>query len=280
MDVSVILVNYNTCKLTIEAINSVYKFTNKIKFEIIVIDNNSSDNSIEEINNKFSNVIIKKNKKNIGFGRANNEGMKIANGKYFFLLNTDTFLLNNAIEIFYNFMENPLNNNVAVVGGTLYFPNGDMNVSFGSFPNFQAFVKGTFWRHFYNRSFYENYVYKDVIKHDKIPFMVDYVSGANFFIRSEIIKKVGAFKNCFFMYFEETELTFRIKRKLLNAQVYVIPKAKIVHIGQGSNLNNVNGLKFKLQYLKSKSLYFKFQNGNIACAMVYIRGLIKIFFKH
>lgn len=278
MDVSIIFVNYNTCKFTINAIDSVYKYTTKLNFEIIVVDNNSTDNSVYEIKDKFPNVTIVKNDKNIGFGRANNIGMQIAKGKYFFLLNTDTYLLNNAIQIFYNFMENPSNKDVAIVGGELCIPNGDWNVSFGSFPNFQTFVKGSFWRHFYNKSFYINSKFIPVVTHNENPYLVDYVSGANFFVRKEIIESVGKFRDCFFMYFEETELTFRIKQKILNAKVYLIPKAKIVHIGQGSSLESVKSLKFKLRYLKSKALYFKFQNGVLAGAMVYIRGLMTIFF--
>ncbi len=80
------------------------------------------------------------------------------------------------------------------------------------------------------------------------------------------------------MYFEETELTHRIKKQIINAKVYLIPQAKIVHISQGSATKSTQSLQFRLQYLKSKSLYFKFQNGTIAGAMVYIKGLITIFF--
>lgn len=100
IDVSVILVNFNTCQLTIQAITSIYKHTNRVKFEIIVVDNNSNDNSVEQIQFLFPEIPIVKNNKNIGFGRANNEGIKIAKGEYIFLLNTDAYLLNNAIEIF------------------------------------------------------------------------------------------------------------------------------------------------------------------------------------
>ena len=104
IDVSVIFVNYNTCKLTCEAIQSVYRFTKKLNIEIIVSDNNSADNSIATIKNKFPEVIIIENKQNLGFGKANNKGIEIAKGKYLFFLNTDTCLINNAIEILFNFM--------------------------------------------------------------------------------------------------------------------------------------------------------------------------------
>ena len=278
MDVSIIFVNYNTCKLTLEAISSVYEYTKKIAFEIIVVDNNSKDNSIVEIKNKFPEVILIRNDKNIGFGQANNEGMKIGKGKYFFLLNTDTYLLNNAVELFFDYMEKKENTYVAVVGGHLYKPNGDSNVSSGPFPNFKLFIKGSFWRHFYKNEFYNNEIPRQILIDDDNPYVVDYVSGADYFVRQEVVKRVGGFNKSFFMYFEETELTLRITRAISNVKVMVLPQAKIVHIGQGSTLESIKSLKFKLLYLKSKSLYFKFQNGRRAFAMVYIRGLITIFF--
>lgn len=278
MDVSIILVNYNTCKMTLEAIASVYSFTKELECEIIVVDNDSKDDSVIKIQTQFPEVILIKNKKNIGFGRANNRGMEIAKGKYYFLLNTDTYLINNAIELFFEFMENTKNSNVAVVGGQLYKPNGDYSVSWGPFPNFKLFIKGSFWRYFYAKEFYDNEVQRQIQVDNINSYEVDYVSGANYFVRKEIIKKIGGFNKSFFMYFEETELTLRIRRKISNAKVMVLPQAKIVHIGQGSTLESIKSLKFKLLYLKSKSLYFKFQNGNHACAMVYIRGLVTIFF--
>lgn len=278
MDVSVILVNYNTCRLTIEAIGSVYKLTKRINFEVIVVDNNSFDDSEKEIKKNFPNVIFIKNEKNIGFGRANNIGMNIAKGKYLFLLNTDTYLLNNAIELFFDFMEKVENSDVAVVGGHLYKPNGDWSVSSGRFPNFKLFIKGSFWRHFYKKEFYNNEVYNPIPINNDHPYEVDYVSGANLFIRSEIIKRVGGFNKSFFMYFEETELTLRINKMIPSSKIMVFPQANIVHIGQGSTLESLKSTKFKLLYLKSKSLYFKFQNGYRACIMVYTRGLITIFF--
>lgn len=278
MDVSVIFVNYNTCKMSLEAIASVYNFTKLLHFEIIVVDNNSKDDSIMQIQNNFPEVIIIKNQKNMGFGRANNAGMKVAQGKYYFLLNTDTYLLNSAIELFFDFMEKKENSDVAVVGGQLYKANGDLSVSYGPFPNFKLFIKGSFWRHFYKKEYYDYDNQSKMVIENKTSYEVDYVSGANFFVRSEVIKKVGAFNTRFFMYFEETELSFRIRKHLSGIKIMLLPGAEIVHIGQGSTLKSIKSIKFKLLYLKSKALYFRFQNGYHAGVMVYLRGLITIFF--
>lgn len=278
MDVSIIYVNYNTCKLTIDAINSVYMHTTKLNFEIIVVDNNSIDDSVKVIKKHFPEIALIENKKNIGFGQANNKGIQLAKGRYYFLLNTDTYLVNNAIELFFDFMQKKANAAVAVVGGELVRPNGESCVSWGYFPNFKLFVRGSIWRHFYKREFYNSEVLSPVFPNANYPYEVDYVSGANFFVRSDIIKKVGAFDKCFFLYFEETELTMRIKRRIEGSKVMILPQAKIVHFGQGSNLNSTKSKKFKLQYLKSRAHYFRIQNGLIPSIMVYLRGLITIFF--
>ena len=104
MDVSVIIVNYNTVELTKQCILSIYNQTKDVNFEIIVVDNNSEDNSVKIIENNFPQVILINNSDNIGFGRANNLGVEIAKGKYIFFLNSDTILLNNAIKIFVDYM--------------------------------------------------------------------------------------------------------------------------------------------------------------------------------
>ena len=279
MDVSIIFVNYNTYELTIDAINSVFKLTTKLNFEIIVVDNNSKDGSVKEIKRLFPEIILIENKKNIGFGQANNKGFQIAKGKYYFLLNTDTYLVNNAIELLFDFMQKKENESVAVVGGELIRANGDSCVSWGYFPNYKLFIKGSIWRHFFKKGFYDSEVLSSVFVNSKDPYIVDYVSGANYFVRSSIIANVGGFNKCFFLYFEETELTLRIKRRISGSKVMVVPQAKIVHLGQGSNINSTKSKNFKLQYLKSKAHYFRIQNGLIPSLMVYLSGLITIFLR-
>jgi GT2 family glycosyltransferase len=278
MNVSIILVNYNTCKLLINAIDSIYRHTHTLDFEIIVVDNNSNDTSVKMLKDYYPEIILIENSRNIGFGLANNKGIKISKGKYNFLLNTDTYLVTNAVNLFFDFMEKKENANIAVVGGQLYRANGDQCVSWGYFPNFKLFVKGSFWRHFYKEDFYKSEVLNLIYSDDIEPYEVDYVSGANYFVRSEILNIVGGFDKCFFLYFEETELTLRIKRRIGGVKIMIFPKAKIVHLGQASNLNSAKSKKFKLQYLKSRAHYFRIQNGLIPAVMVYLRGLIVIFF--
>jgi hypothetical protein len=120
MDVSIIIVNYNTSELLKDCINSVLKKTQNVKYELIVIDNASSDCSIKMMKNEFPSIKLIESKENLGFGRANNLGARYATGKYLLLLNTDTLLINNAINILFDFMEKDTKQTIAACGGNLY----------------------------------------------------------------------------------------------------------------------------------------------------------------
>lgn len=117
MDVSIIIVNYNTRQLTSNCIESIFKYTNGVSFEVILVDNASTDGSIDFFTND-ERIIFISSKENLGFGRANNLGYKVAKGRYIFLLNSDTLLLNNAIKIFCDTMSN-VDGNIACIGTLL-----------------------------------------------------------------------------------------------------------------------------------------------------------------
>src|SRR5574344_737129 len=106
MDVSIIIVNYNTKELTRNCLTSIYEKTKDVNFEVFVRDNNSKDGSISMIKKEFPSVILLENNANIGFGAANNRALKQAKGKYVFYLNSDTVLLNNAVKLFFDYFEN------------------------------------------------------------------------------------------------------------------------------------------------------------------------------
>ena len=120
IDVSVIMVNYNSTNLLIDAVHSIFEQTRDVSFEIIVVDNASPDNGSGKIENEFrDSICIIKSEKNLGFGGANNLGIKRAKGQYLFFLNPDTLLLNNAIAKFKEYIESQENRKIGAVGGIL-----------------------------------------------------------------------------------------------------------------------------------------------------------------
>jgi len=225
-DLSIIIVNYNAGNLLKECIESVKNSALNISYEIIVIDNNSSDNSIDLIRNRFENLKIIMNKMNVGFARASNQGINGSKGRYILLLNPDTVILPDCLKKMVRFMEDHPEGGVA--GCKVLNPNGTLQLACRrSFPapsvSFyrlsglsRLFPKSkTFAR--YNLT-YQN---PDVVQE------VDAVSGSFMMIIRKALDEVGMLDERFFMYGEELDLCFRVKEK--GWKVYYVPDARIIH---------------------------------------------------
>lgn len=223
MDVSVIIVNYNTLQLTLNCINSIVNKTVGINYEIILVDNASTDGSKEcfERDNRVTYIYSKKNG---GFGYGNNLGMKVAIGKYFFLLNSDTLLVNNAIKEFYEYAE--AHNPKTIYGCYLQGEDGSYRMSFFDFPAFTI-------TEFLLRRFHIRHGYK-------VDFSiknVDAITGADMFLPRDAIADVGMFDENIFMYGEEGEWQYRMKQKGY-ARV-IITSPKIIHLeGESTKKSN------------------------------------------
>lgn len=262
MDVSVIIVNYNTLELTKNTINSILEKTKNLNYEIILVDNASTDGSVEFFEKEYKNkIIFIKNNENLGFGRANNKGIEIARGKYVFLLNSDTLLINNAIKILFDFMEK--NEDCGICGGNLFDKDLKPTHSFlkqlPSLKNELDFL----WKSMTNIVKSKISKRKDFNYSEKIK-RVGYITGADMMIKKSILNKVGLFDKDFFMYFEETELTYRIKK--IGYQVISVPMAKIIHLEGKSTIFKEKKIKM---FLESKYKYFYKVYGLNTCKLVY-----------
>ena len=245
IDVSIIIVNYNTAKLLEDCIISVQEKTHGIAYEIIVIDNASSDNSVEILKKKFPSVKLTESKENLGFGRANNLGAKYASGKYLFLLNTDTLLINNAIKVLFDFMELENNLNVGACGGNLYKQDQSNNYSYSLY--FPSLSNIFFYRFHISGIFRNNESFNETGKIKDVAIII----GADLFIRSNIFKKIGGFDTDYFMYVEDGDLQYRIKKE--SYRIVSVPNAKIIHL-QGQSTNVINRLRMEI---KSYMIFFK-----------------------
>ncbi|MCE7041278.1 glycosyltransferase family 2 protein [Dyadobacter sp. CY312] len=261
MDVSIIIVNYNTKALTLASIESVYKHTEDVTFEIILVDNASQEEIYSDVANFFPLVKIILNSENVGFGRANNLGILMAQGEFIFLLNSDAFLTSNALKHFKNFMKDPANNNVAICGGELHTGGKDNTVSYGNFPTLSdAFSSIGFYKLY--KSYHAKHIASGVVNINPSIREVDYICGANMFIRKSILNIVGYFDADFFLYFEETELSYRIRKNGYVSKI--VPTVKIIHLSGASqnNKSNFNYSSFS-HFCRGRSLYFQKCHGSL-----------------
>lgn len=237
MDVSIIYVNYKTSHLIVNSINSVKEKTEEVDYEIIIIDNNSGDNSLERIKKVHSDVLCISSAENAGFGKANNLGYKQAKGRYVFFLNPDTLLINNAIKQLKDFLEN--NPSYGACGGNLYDENGFPTMSFSrKFPSLLIEFASIFYINIpvfpYPKSTCHNYSNKILD--------VAFISGADLMVKRSVLDKVGAFSDAFFMNFEETELCYRISKN--GYGIGALPYAKIIHLEGKSDYVKQSRLSF------------------------------------
>ncbi|MDR2011208.1 MAG: glycosyltransferase family 2 protein [Bacteroidales bacterium] len=218
LDVSIIIVNYKTVSLIINTVKSIKIHTNNIKYEIIIVDNNSQDDVEKILYNEFGGEIVcVLLNENIGFGCANNEGIKIARGRNTLFLNPDTLLLNNAIKILSDYLDG--NESVGACGGNLYDeqmkPAHSYDIKFPSITHELRLYKLLYWKNWQFNST------KDTIE-------VAYITGADLMVKKSVLNRVGLFSDRFFMYYEDSELCFRIHKG--GYKIISVPFAKIQHL--------------------------------------------------
>ncbi|NCC98247.1 MAG: glycosyltransferase family 2 protein [Bacteroidia bacterium] len=247
MDISVIIVNYNTGDLVIHAIHSLYEQTKDVSFEVIVVDNASGDDSCQIIQKKFPDVHLIRNQENMGFGRANNIGSEKAKGEYLFLLNSDTILINDALSELFMFMES--HPKAGICGGNLWDENRGPALSYSMrFPSVWLEMNDLFFTLLTKIMYGENAWFNHT-NHDRI---VAYVSGADLMIRRDLFVSMNGFDVDFFMYYEETELTWRIHQR--GFDVYNVPSANIIHLEGKSFSSDIKKTRMKM---RSRSLFYE-----------------------
>lgn len=253
MEVSIVIVNYNTFSLTKNCIDSIIKNSKNFDYEIIVIDNSSTDRSIHELNAIYNDVRIIESKQNLGFGRANNIGAAIAKGDYILFLNSDCILIENSIKYLLDFYKEFSSKfKIGVLGSLLI--NNDLEIinSYGSFPTVFKEIQSFFSNRLIKRNKKESL---DVNIQSNY-FQVDYVSGANMFLERKLFDKVGGFDDCFFIYFEETDLQFRLSN--IGYKSFILPIKSIIHLEDGSTDNVDNASQWKrVTFKDSRFKYIK-----------------------
>lgn len=228
MDVSVIMINYNTFDLTKNALESIFMHTEGLRYEIILVDNASPDGSGDKLRDLFGNKIIYlQSGGNLGTSKAFNLGLTRISGKYVLWLNTDILMKENFIKKLYDYMES--DPNCGICGGNILDFNGKPAHSYcKEFPDLKTLKKtqNIFYLLFckaFRRRLFDQYNYSDR------PIEVGYITGADMMIRRELFDRVGQFDEDIFMYGEETEFTYRVRHQT-DMTVMSVPSAKIYHL--------------------------------------------------
>ena len=245
MDASIIIVNYNTKDLTLDCIDSVLGEGSSLKKEIIVVDNGSTDGSIDSLEKLQKNEIIQliKNNENIGFAKANNQGIKIAKAQYILLLNSDTKVKKHAIEKLVAFAQK--DESLGSVGSKLLNPDGTVQASAFPLPTITRAIK-QYW--FGEKGLLDKYAPKGIK-----PVEVEVLVMAAFLITPEAIKKVGLLNEKYFMYFED----FDYCRAILNAglKIYYLPTSEVIHYHGASGKKVANDENQWRRLIPSSKIY-------------------------
>lgn len=265
MDLSIIIVNYNTFLLTKDTINSILQYSYPFTVEIIVVDNNSTDNSFKNLKEYFKGKNIKfiKSEENNGFAAGNNQGIKKAKGRYLLLLNSDTIVKENTLENIYNYMEK--HENVGAIGCKVVLKNGELDKACKrSFPN----PYNAFSRLFHIKTKNNDYNL-DGLDDDGI-YEIDCLTGAFMFIRKEALNNSGLLDETFFMYGEDIDLCYRIKQSGWKIMYY--GKSEILHYKGASSKKQ----KAKLIYEFYRAMYIYYKKHNWGSNSIFLNVLVVI----
>jgi GT2 family glycosyltransferase len=250
---SILIVNWNTAELLRACLDSIIHFPPLSPYEIIVIDNASSDGSQEMVRNRFPQVQLHTNATNAGYACANNQGLQIARGENLLLLNSDTEVVGNALEAMITHLGAAPS--VGALGPRLILPDGSTQRSYNRFP-LRPFEM--LWQRSLDRLFPANTIthraslarWEAAIAEDR-PVSVDWLVGAALMVRRGVINQIGGLDEAFWMYAEDLDWCYRMRRA--GWQIVYLPTACIRHDQQGSSQHDP-GLRQRLAAQRAASL--------------------------
>ena len=268
MDVSIVIINYNTKALTLECVQSIYNQTQGVGFEVIVFDNASQDGSRQVLSDlAYENYHYIYNQENIGFSRANNQASKLAKGQYLFFMNSDMVLLNDVTAILKKYYED--SRQIGIVGPCFLNADKSLQVSCRNFPSlvfgllkFFPFLNGLLSD--------ESCAYYQQDRDYSLIQEVDTVSAGALFIRRKLFEDIGRFDAFSFMYAEDADICRQVRDRGL--KVVFMPDARLIHYGGASTQLN-SGKAVWSYYFAFYHLYKKYYFGPLAIPLKPLFGL-------
>jgi len=266
-DLSIIIVNWNTKELLRRCLNSIYHNTNKLSFEVLVVDNASQDGSAEMIKKEFPQVRLVENKKNFGFARGNNQGFLRSKGEYVLILNPDTEVVSDALLQMVGYLK--LNKEVGAVSGRLVYPDGTFQRYYSRFPTFLSMLTTWFLPRTIAYKLKPTRAYlmldDDFSKEIEVP----QPAGSCLMVRRDLFLEEGFMDEQFPLFFNDVDLCRRVYDKGL--KIFVLPAAEIIHCKGKGGLEQAKPFLFlSAEYFISMVDYFTKHEGAIKAQLLKI----------
>jgi GT2 family glycosyltransferase len=232
LDITIVVVSYNTLQLLRNTLRTVYQSRGNFQYEVIIVDNASQDGSPDMVEREFPQAKLIRNQENVGFSAANNQAIRMARGKYVLLLNSDTEIQPDTLQIMLNFMES--NMDVGASGCRVIRPDGKLDLACKrSFPTplnslYRLLMLDKIFPHSPRFGAYNLTYLNEYETHE-----VDCLVGAFMMVRKDTIDQVGLLDERFFMYGEDIDWCYRIKKA--GWRIVYFPKTTILHMKRASS---------------------------------------------
>jgi GT2 family glycosyltransferase len=245
-NISIIIINYNTCRDLEVCLNSLLRYEFHPQNEIIVVDNNSTDGSDIMVKSKFPQVHLIRNNENVGYAKACNTGIKASMAKYVVIVNSDIIFIAPILDKIAEFITKNKINNLGVIGCKILNGDKTLQYSFGNFP--------TLWSAILD-------IFKPAVKRKvsangyDTAHEVDWITGAFMFIDKTVISNNTYFDETYFMYYEETDWCLQIKKK--GWKIFYYPDVKIIHKNPHAQKKENVSTRIASEIRYSQLYYFK-----------------------
>jgi hypothetical protein len=275
LDLSICIVNWNVKDLLKACLGSIYANTKDISFEVIIVDNNSSDESVRMIKSDFPQVKLIENKTNAGFTKANNQAIKISQGRNIMLLNPDTEVTDNALNRMIRFLDS--RRDCGALGCKLLNTDGSLQRSCRTFPTLEVMLYGAIFLDFlfpksrlFGKYFMTWWDFNETRE-------VDQPMGSALMIKKDVLDKVGLFDENIFIWFDEVDLCYRIKKA--GFKIYFTPEAQIKHylsqsFKQWTSIPQI--FKGAVTWRKSRNYFFKKHKGILSVFALWALDILQI----
>ena len=270
--ISILIVNYNSCAWIKECLNSIYNYAKEVPFEILVIDNGSTDGSCEMLEKEFKSVYLIKNKKNMGFARANNQAFLACKGDIILLLNPDTRWADNSIKVMADYLVS--HEDIGAVAPQYFYPNGEMQIYYNRFPSFSAILKTIIIPQalrYRSKTIRDYWMMED--NFDEV-MEIEQPAASCLMLKREVLNGEELMDERFPVFYNDVDLCRRIWNK--GFKIIFLPKARIIHGRSEAGLKSEK-LSDKLIYLQAMGQvhYFLKYGHTFFPVIIYILQIMK-----